>query len=523
MNRRPLPIGIQDFRTLRETGCYYVDKTPLIHQLVSQGRYYFLSRPRRFGKSLLLDTIRELFAGNEPLFRGLHIHDRWDWGETHPVVRLSFGGKNYESGDLEGSILKQLAIVERDAGLDPGPPGDSGPLRLMDLLDRLHRKTGKQVVVLVDEYDKPILDALNDPEQAKANRAYLRGFYGIIKDSARLVRFAFVTGVSMFSKVSLFSGLNNLDNISLDPCYATICGYTDRDLDTVFAPELEGLDRDEIRRWYNGYHWRGAEKVYNPYDALLLFRKRDFKAHWFETGSPGFLFEVMMEKGVTSLDLENLVAEEDLLSTFDVGDIGADALLFQTGYLTIAEEIWQDELLHFRLDYPNKEVRLSLNNSLLQRVTGRGRETRERSRDLVELLAAGDFDGFAERLRAFFAGIPYQWRAEPGPARYEAWYAGMLYACFRTIGVDLRVEESSSRGRSDMVLLHGGRVFVLEFKMAAEGEDAEAAVSRALRQIREKGYAEKYRGRNEPIHLVGVVFGSGGPAPLAVRVEPDLV
>ena len=436
------------------------------------------------------------------------------------MLRLSFDGKHYEPGDLEASVRTQLMIAESNAGLDPAPEAMGGPERLRYLLHRLYGKTGRQVVVLVDEYDKPILDALNDPEMARANRDYLRSFYGIIKGSAHLVRFVFVTGISMFSKVSLFSGLNNLDNISLDPQYAAICGYTDHDIDTVFAPELDGLDRDEIRRWYNGYHWRGTEKVYNPYDALLLFRKREFKAHWFETGSPGFLFEVMRERQVNSLDLENSVAEEDLIATFDVGNIRPDALFFQAGYLTIAGEERRRERTFYRLDYPNTEVRLSLNRNLLRHVTGNGVESEEKGEDLCQLLADNDFDGFAGELRAFFAGIPYQWQTEPEFARYEAWYAGMLYACFRAIGVDLRVEESTSHGRSDMVLLHGGQVFVLEFKMAEAGEDAEAAMSRAMRQIRERGYAEKYRDRNEPIYLVGAVFGRTERNLIAVQVEP---
>ena len=521
MTRRLLPIGIQDFRTLRETGCYYVDKTPLIHQLVSQGRYYFLSRPRRFGKSLLLDTLHELFAGSESLFQGLAIHEHWDWDDAHPVVRLSFGGKNHEAGDLESSIQTQLRIAESNADLDSLSEAMDGPDRLRYLLHRLHKKTGRQVVVLVDEYDKPILDALDNPEMAEANRNYLRGFYGIIKDSARLVRFAFVTGISMFSKVSLFSGLNNLDNISLDPQYAAICGYTDHDLDTVFAPELDGLDRDEMRRWYNGYNWRGAEKVYNPYDALLLFRKREFKAHWFGTGSPGFLFEVMMERGVSSLDFENRIAREDRLSTFEVGNVGADALLFQTGYLTITGEERRNGHIFYRLDYPNMEVRLSLNDGLLTHVAGLADNPAEKFGDLLcRLLTDNDFDGFARQLGAFFAGIPYQWQTKPELARYEAWYAGMLYACLLAIGADLRVEESTSLGRSDMVLLRGRQVFVFEFKMVEEGEEPKAAMSRAMRQIRERGYAEKHRDRNEPIHLVGAVFGRTESNLLAVKVEP---
>ena len=363
------------------------------------------------------------------MFRGLHIHEHWDWSELHAVLRLSFDGKHYEPGDLEASVRTQLMIAESNAGLDPAPEAMGGPERLRYLLHRLYGKTGRQVVVLVDEYDKPILDALNDPEMARANRDYLRSFYGIIKGSAHLVRFVFVTGISMFSKVSLFSGLNNLKNISLDPRFATICGYTDHDLDAMFAPELDGLDRDEIRRWYNGYHWRGTEKVYNPHDALLLFRKREFKAHWFETGSPGFLFEVMRERQVNSLDLENSVAEEDLIATFDVGNTRPDALFFQAGYLTIAGEERRRERTFYRLDYPNTEVRLSLNRNLLRHVTGNGVESEEKGEDLCRLLADNDFDGFAGELRAFSAGIPYQWQTEPEFARYEAWYAGMLYAC----------------------------------------------------------------------------------------------
>ena len=524
MQRRPLPIGIQSFRTLREEGCYYVDKTALIHRLVDQGRHYFLSRPRRFGKSLLIDTLRELFLGNEALFRGLAIHGRWDWGERHPVLRLSFAGKYNEPGDLTSDIHTQLMILERNAGLDPALESMNTAGRLRDLLDRLHRSTGKQVVVLVDEYDKPILDVLDSPDMANANRDHLRGFYGVIKDSAEHVRFVFVTGISMFSKVSLFSGLNNLENISLDPRFAAICGYTDEDLDGVFAAEMADLDREEVRAWYNGYHWRGGEKVYNPFDILLLFRSREFRAHWYETGTPTFLFETMLERGVSPLELENREADVDLLSTFDVGNISVDALLFQTGYLTIKGETREGAETFYTLDYPNLEVRHSLNRGLLTHLEQPARVVSHRGRDLCRLLADNDFEAFADQLRSFFAGIPYQWQTKPELARYEAWYAGLLYACFRTIGVDLRVEDSSSHGRSDMVLLHGGQVFVIEFKMAdetaEEDEDADTALDRAMHQIRSQGYADKYRGRGEPMHLIGAVFGRRRRNLLAVRAEP---
>ena len=516
MTRRQLPIGIQDFRTIREQDFYYVDKTSHIQRLVNQGRYYFMSRPRRFGKSLLVDTLRELFEGNEPLFRGLDIHEHWDWSVRHPVVRLSFDGNYNEPGNLHSNIISQLAMIEQDAGLDPAVDC-TGPDRLQNLLHRLHRDTGQQAAVLVDEYDKPILDVIDKPEMAAANRDYLRGFYGIIKGSARDVRFVFVTGVSMFSRVSLFSGLNNLMNISLDPNYATICGYTDADLDTVFAPELPGLDRDEIREWYNGYHWLGEEKLYNPFDLLLLFNSRNFEPHWFETGSPTFLFRMMMEREVSPMELEHRSTDARQLSRFDVGDIGINALLFQTGYLTITAKERDGAQTFYTLDYPNLEVRQSLNQGLLDYLGREGREVSDSGKELGRLLTANDFDGFTDRLKSFFAGIPCQWQGANSPARYEAWYAGMLYACFRTIGLDLRVEDASGRGRADMVVLHGGQVFVFEFKVA-HGEDGKTAAEQAIGQIRDKGYADKYRDRKEPIHLVGVAFSSKDSNLAALKV-----
>ena len=506
MTRRQLPIGIQSFRRIREQDCYYVDKTPHIRRLVEMGDFYFLSRPRRFGKSLLIDTLRELFEGSEELFRGLDIHDHWDWSVRHPVVRLSFGGKYNEPGEIEGDIIEQLESTERNHNLAPAHSSDTGSRRLRNILDRLHHATGQQVVILVDEYDKPILDVIDHPEMATANRDYLRGFYGIIKDSAEHVRFVLVTGVSMFSRVSLFPGLNNLRNISLDPHYATICGYTDTDLDTVFAPELPGLDRNEIREWYNGYHWLGDEKLYNPFDLLLLFETRNFKSHWFETGSPTFLFRMMMDRQVSPLELENRVSDEELVSTFDIENITVDSLLFQTGYLTITEAERDGPQTFYTLNYPNFEVRYSLNHGLLGFLGRQGKEVSDRGKELGNLLATNDFDGFADRLRSFFAGIPYQWQTGNGPARYEAWYAGMLYACFRTIGLDLRVEDSSSRGRADMTVLHNGQVFVFEFKMADGEGDSDAVAQSAIEQIQSKSYAEKYRNRGEPVHLVGVSF-----------------
>jgi len=519
MTRQRLPIGIQDFATIRNEGFYYVDKTPLIRQLVEGGRHYFLSRPRRFGKSLLVDTISALFEGQEELFRGLDIHEHWDWSVTHPVVRLSFDGKSDRPEDIECNIANQLGLIEHAAGLDPPRPAEAPPERLRTLLYRLHHTTGQRVVILVDEYDKPILDGLPDPDRARANRDYLQGFYSIIKGSAAHVRFVFLTGVSMFSKVSLFSGLNNLEDISLDPHFATICGYTDEDIDTVFAPELDGLDRDEIRRWYNGYNWLGTERLYNPFDVLLLLRSRKFKPYWFQTGSPTFLFDTLKAKSVNPLDLEGCLVDESLVAKFEVEDLSAEALLFQTGYLTIVDEQSDGFDALYQLDYPNQEVCVSLNRGLLQYLGKTVTEAAGQGRDLCALLKDNDFVGFAATLKAYLASIPYQWHVTGDLARYEAWYASLLHMCFRVIGVDVRAEEASSRGRADMVVQTGGQVFVLEFKMAEDADATEAALEAAFTQMRARGYADRYRDRQEPVHLIAVACGREARNLLEVRVE----
>ncbi len=523
MTRKSLPIGIQDFARLRQTDSYYVDKTPLIRDLIERGDHYFLSRPRRFGKSLLVDTLRALFAGQEALFRGLAIHDHWDWSVTHPVLRLSFDRKYEEPEDIERNVANQLGLIEHAAGLDPPNSADAAPERLQTLLYRLHHKTGQRVVILVDEYDKPILDALHDPDRARANREALRGIYGIIKDSAAHVRFVLVTGVSMFSKVSLFSDLNNLDDISLDPHFAAICGYTDADLDTVFAPELDGLDRDAIRHWYNGYSWRGEERLYNPFDVLLLLRKREFRPYWFETGSPTFLFETLKARSVGPMELEGCLADRSLVSRFDVGDISAEALLFQTGYLTIVDEQSDGFDTLYKLDYPNQEVRVSLNRGLLAHLSPKNQLPADEGRDLCTRLETGDITGFAATLRAYLSSIPYQWHATGDLARYAAWHAGLLHMAFRAVGVEVRAEEASGHGRADMVVRTGGQVFVLEFKVADSADAADAALDAAFTQMRERGYAEGYRDHDGPVHLVAIACGREARNLLEVRAEPTVI
>ncbi|MBK1722637.1 ATP-binding protein [Thiocystis violacea] len=512
MARLKLPIGIQTFSKLREDGCYYVDKTPLMLKLVEEGTHYFLSRPRRFGKSLLLDTLAELFEGNEPLFRGLHAHERWDWSRQVPVIRLSFAeGVLHSRADLDAKIEELLA--ENEARLAASGQALSLSGRFSQLIRQAHAVTGERVVVLVDEYDKPILDNLTRPETAREMRDGLRNLYSVIKGQDAHIRFAFLTGVSKFSKVSIFSGLNNLRDITVSADYSALCGYTERDLETVFAPELEGLDRDEIRRWYNGYNWTG-ESVYNPFDVLLLFQEREFHAWWFETGTPTFLVDILTQRGFFTPDLAHLRADEGLLSTFDVDHIANEALLWQAGYLTLAGSRRTGARLEYRLAYPNLEVESALNDSLAKALIGQPSLASALTGRLYDLLVAGKPAALHAHFDALFAAIPHQWHLKTPIAQYEGYYASVVYSHFAALGLDLTPEESSCAGRLDLALRFNGQVYLFEFKVVELEPEG-----RALQQIKDRGYADKYRAGGQPIHLIGVEFSRERRAVVGFEVE----
>ena len=515
--RKKLPIGIQTFREIREEGYYYVDKTPLALRLIDEGKYYFLSRPRRFGKSLLIDTLAELFAGNRVLFEGLHAETRWDWSKKHPVIRISFGKGVLASREALDTRIRLLLIDNYQRLQLPVPEGQDIPGLLAQLIRQAHQQSGQRVVVLVDEYDKPILDNLTAPDMAREMRDGLRNLYSVIKDEDAHIRFAMLTGVSQFSKVSLFSGLNNLKDITVDPRYSSLCGYTDADVDTVFAPELPGLDRDEIRRWYNGYNWTG-ESVYNPFDLLLLFDAREFRPYWFETGTPTFLVDLLTERKIHAPDLERLVANEALLSRFEVDDISTEALMFQAGYLTIASVQRIGAQPRYRLRYPNLEVQSSLTDALLRRYSPVPGETIERSGQLYELLQATDFSEMQTLFTAFFASIPHDWYRNNPIAQFEGYYASVFYAYFASLGLDIRVEDTTNKGRIDMAVLFNGQVFLFEFKVVELVPEG-----RALQQLIDKGYADKYRARGEPIHLVGVEFSKDQRSVVGFAVETLLI
>ncbi|ACB34600.1 protein of unknown function DUF1703 [Leptothrix cholodnii SP-6] len=515
--RRKLPIGIQNLAKLRQQGCYYVDKSGLAIDLIDSGSYFFLSRPRRFGKSLLVDTFKELFEGNRVLFTGLAAETRWDWQKRHPVIRISFGGGVVQdAAGLLQRIQHNLRTNRSALGLSRPDdiPADDVAGHLSDLIAQAHVRFGQTVVVLVDEYDKPILDNLTRPDVAREMREGLRNLYSVLKEMDANLRFVFLTGVSKFSKVSLFSGLNNLRDVTLDARWSALCGYTDADIDTVFAPELPGLDRDEIRRWYNGYNWLG-ESVYNPFDVLLLFENREFRPYWFETGTPTFLVDLLAAKHFFTPDLSRVHASLTLLSTFDVEKIAPEALLFQTGYLTLhgVRQPIPGQWV-YTLGYPNREVESSLNAALLEGYGVPDRESFDARIRLIELLRTADLPALQALFQAFFASIPHDWYRKNELAGFEGYYASVFYSHFAALGLDIRVEDATHHGRIDMVVLFEGRVFIFEFKVVEQ-----AARGEALRQIRERGYADKYRARGEPIHLIGVEFSKADRNIVGFEVE----
>ncbi|MEN9868479.1 MAG: hypothetical protein RL748_4069 [Pseudomonadota bacterium] len=498
--RKTLPIGIQTLSEIIREGHYYVDKTGFAQRMIARGKYYFLSRPRRFGKSLFLDTLKELFEGNQALFVGLAIHDHWDWSQRFPVIRLSFAGAVLEDkADLRQLLSQQLEDHERQFALPARYPDNRG--RLSDLIKRLHQQSGQRVVVLVDEYDKPILDRLDQADTARSMREELKNIYSVIKNEDAHIRFAFLTGVTKFSKVSLFSGLNNLEDITLDPAYSALCGYTEHDLNSVFAPELPGLDKLQIRTWYNGYNWLG-EAVYNPFDLLLLFQQRKFKSWWFETGTPSFLLKLMAERGFFTPKLASFRTNEALIASFDIEQIGTEALLFQCGYLTILRsEEPVPGMTRYILGYPNREVESSLNASLLASYTGEPAQNEQHRAELADLLLAQDIPALHQQFHAFFASIPHHWYVNNPIAQYEGFYASVFYSYFAALGFDVEVEDATNHGRIDMTLRLPAHIYLFEFKVVELLPDG-----RALQQLKDKAYADKYRSAGLPISLIGVEF-----------------
>ena len=527
---KKLPIGIQTFREIIEEGYVYVDKTDHAWALASSGKYYFLSRPRRFGKSLFLDTLKELHEGSEPLFRGLYIHERWDWSRRHPVIRLDFaGGVVQTRAELDLRIERMLNENAERLGLVCEWSRNDITGCFSDLIRAAHAASGQRVVVLVDEYDKPILDNITDSACAAEVREGLKNLYSTLKTRDAHLQLVFMTGVTKFSKVSLFSGINQLEDITLDARFATLCGYTQSDLETCFGDHLQGVDRDRLRTWYNGYAFLG-EPVYNPFDILLFIAKgQQYRNYWFETGNPSFLIELLRGRRLFLPDLEGIEASEEILDSFDIERIDPVTLLFQTGYLTIAGTRWRRSRLLFQLRLPNQEVKMALADHLIDGYLGTLPGGRDAQQDaLYDCLAAGDLDGLIAAIQRLFAGIPWRNFTHNDLADSEGYYASVLYAFLASLAAEIIPEDISNHGQVDLTAKLAGYIYVIEIKLMRTplapqesgappplaGEGVGERVSRefvnpALAQIRARDYSAKYRGLpGKGLFELGLVFDS---------------
>jgi len=474
MSQQKLPIGIQTFRKIREGGFTYVDKTVEADKLAQQAGVYFLSRPRRFGKSLFVDTLKELFEGNEALFRGLHIHDQWDWSQRHPVILLDFAAGVVQSrSELDRRIRQLINTNAQRLGIDCDWQDNDIPGCFGSLIRQAHGQSGQRAVVLIDEYDKPILDNIEHPERAAELRDGLKNLYSVLKAQDAHLRLVFLTGVTKFSRVSLFSGLNQLRDITLSAPFATICGYTQQDLETTFAEHLAGVDWDELRRWYNGYGFLG-EPVYNPYDILLFISDgHSYRNYWFETGSPSFLIKLFQQRRYFLPDLEQLEVGEEILDSFDVEHINPVTLLFQAGYVTVASTTQQWGELTFRLRIPNNEVRRALNNQFIDAYAGISDTRLSYKRGLIEALAQADLPALIATIKRLFASIP--WRNFTGNdlPDAEGYYASVLYAFFASLDAEIIPEDLTNHGQVDLTLKLAGYIYVIEIKLVrdARGKD----------------------------------------------------
>ncbi len=507
---KKLPIGKQSFASLRmDDDMVYIDKTKYILSLVQNRAPYFLSRPRRFGKSLLIDTIRCLFEGKKELFEGLYIYDQWDWKVKYPVVKIVFGEGFIDSKEkLRENVHKNLDEVYEEYGIESAYT--SIDLRFSDLIKKLYKKTGRQVVVLVDEYDKPILDMINKIDIAGEIKDELKGFYSVLKWADEYLKFVMLTGVTKFSKVSLFSGLNNLQDITLNAQYNAICGYTLTEIIDNFWPEgyLEWVDLDKMRVYYNGYSfWNTSETLYNPFWLLNFFWNSNiYNNYWFSSATPTFLMKLINERldEFRLTDLENLEVGNEILDSFDVDKINLRTLLFQTGYLTIKSMQKLGSRTTYTLGIPNEEVRSSLNDYLIQDylLFSDYDFKMDKLKKLHKCLSTWDVDSYVSTVKEIFAGIPYSNYTKNKLSSYEWFYGSVLYAFMAYTGIEFIAEDFTNRGRIDFTLKYGKYIYIIELKV-------EEKWGKALAQIQEKKYYEKYQGGDNEIYLIGFNFDTG--------------
>jgi hypothetical protein len=467
--------------------------------LVESGKYYFLSRPRRFGKSLFVSTLQALFEGRQELFTVLAAHNRWDWNVKYPVIKLRFAGVARTVADMKQDVINILRDNEERLDLQCRDTDDLGGC-LNELIKKSFQKYDQKVVILGDEYDKLILDNLDQVDMAKEAREILKDLYTTIKDCDEFIKFAFLTGVSKFAKVSIFSGLNNLKDITLDKRYATICGYTQHDLETVFADHLVQADMTKVRQWYNGFNFLG-EPVYNPFDILLFIDNDfEFRNYWFSTGTPTFLIKLIQQQNYFIPQLENLKVNSSVIDNFDISNIKLEPILFQAGYLTIKEVELAGSITMYVLSFPNLETKYSFNDFVLDYLTDQTSEKSTFQADIYSALSGGDIDAFRTTLTSLFASIPYNNYVNNTISSYEGYFASVIYAYLASLGLDITAEDVTSKGRIDLTVALGDNLYILEFKVDGSGN--------ALEQIKNKNYQQKYLDKGKNIFLIGIDFNS---------------
>lgn len=499
---RRLPISIQDFAELRREGYLYVDKTQQIYTLLNTSKLLFLARPRRFGKSLLVTTLYEIFRGNRALFEGLWIEDKLDWA-SYPVLLLNFNDIDYREQRLADALTAYIDQLAASYQLTLAAVHYKDKFR--ELLIRLSAE--QKIVLLIDEYDKPITDLLENDLKAQEHTDTLKNLYSVLKSTeADCIHFALLTGVSKYGKLSVFSDLNNLLDITMDPRFVTLVGYTQAELEANFGDYLErlattqGLDRaallQRIRFWYDGFSWDGVNHLYVPYSTLILLEQQIFGNHWFATATPSFLLKLLRMQQVPAYELERVEVDTTFLDSADIDQPGIHSLLFQTGYLTVKAVHYSDfgEPI-YTLSYPNYEVAQAFQRHLLADYLNlaTGRISASILSRLQKSLQAQDMEAFIKVLKAVFAGIPNTLFLSQ-----EAYYHSVVYLVLNLLGFTIDMEQLTNRGRIDAVLELPKVIYLIEFKLST------AAI--ALQQIRDRAYAQAYQQRGKPLVLLGIAF-----------------
>jgi hypothetical protein len=523
---KPLPIGIQTFRQIIEGGYVYADKTAYVGLIAEGGKAFFLSRPRRFGKSLFVDTLKQAFEGHRELFEGLALA-RTDFDfKPHPVIRLdlsAFGVQTPE--ELRAGVTSVLADTAAAAGLalPDGPPS----VQFRRLIQDLHAQQGERVVVLVDEYDKPIIEHITNPAKAEANRAELRSLYGVLKAADDHLRLVFLTGVAKFTKTSVFSQLNNLQDITLRPEYAGICGITGGDFDALFADHLADVwesgradgtfepdatvesVRAEVFDWYDGFSWDGASRVFNPFSLLNFFAAKAFSPFWYSSGTPKFLLDIMRQQPRAFADVQGMTITEQTIDSHDVEHAPLESLLFQTGFLTVKSVDRRARPRTFTLGFPNHEVTQAFSQDFLMTLTGAN--VQNWAVTILRALTQGRPEDLEAPVAGLYASIPWNLH-QPN----EAFYHALFLTTAQSLGLHVEAESAVAGGELDTRIdLANGQSYVIEFKYAKEPLTLDEAVAAALAQIDRHGYAARYQGTGRQVHQVGIAVTGRGQVKVA--------